>query len=170
MTTLSAINALDEDAFVRLLGSVFEHSPWVARRAFAGRPFASRAALHAAMVAVVKHASPEEQLALLNAHPQLAGEETRAGRLSASSRAEQSSAGLDALAPAQHDRVAQLNRDYRTKFGFPFIIAVRDHDRHGILAQLERRLREDRETEIANGLGQVYRIAAIRLESMVDTR
>ena len=168
VTTLTAINALDEAAFVRLLGGIFEHSPWVARRAYAGRPFASRAVLHAAMVDVVKRASRAEHVALLNAHPELAGKEARAGRLTASSSAEQSSAGLDALTPVERERVAQLNRDYRTRFGFPFIIAVRDHDRGAILAELERRLREDRETEIANGLDQVYRIAGIRLEGMVD--
>ena len=169
VTTLTDINALDEDAFVRLLGGIFERSPWVARRAFAGRPFASRAALHAAMVDVVKRAPSAEHVALLNAHPELAGKEARAGRLTASSSAEQSSAGLDALTPVEHERVAQLNRDYRARFGFPFIIAVRDHDRRGILAEFERRLREDTATELANGLDQVYRIAEIRLEGVVDT-
>ena len=168
MTTLADINALDEDAFVRLLGSVFEHSPWVAQRAFAGRPFASLAALHAAMADVVRQATRTEHLTLLSAHPELAGRAARAGRLTASSSAEQSSAGLDALTPAERDRVARLNRDYRAKFGFPFIIAVRDHDRRSILAQFERRLQEDRETEIANGLDQVCRIAAIRLEGVVN--
>ena len=163
----SDINALDLDAFVHLFGGVFEHSSWVAQRAFARRPFASRLALHAALIDVVKQASRAEHLALLNAHPELAGPEARAERLTASSSAEQASAGLNALAPAEHDCIAQLNSDYRAKFGFPFIIAVRDHDRRGILAEFERRLREDKATEIANSLDQVYRIAGIRLEGML---
>ena len=168
VTPISRINVIDEETFVQLLGGVFEHSPWVARRAFARRPFASRAALHAAMVDVVERASREQQTALLNAHPELAGKETRAGALTVSSHAEQAGAGLNALAPEELARIGELNRAYRARFGFPFIIAVRDHDRRGIVAELERRLREDREVEVANGLRQVYRITEIRLEGLVD--
>ena len=167
VTPLARINGIDEEAFVLLLGGVFEHSPWVARRAFARRPFASRSALHRAMVAVVELASREEQLALLNAHPELAGREARAGALTVSSHAEQSSAGLTAPSPQELARIGELNREYRARFGFPFIIAVRDHDRRAIVAELERRLHEKRETELANSLRQVYRIAEIRLESLV---
>lgn len=167
MTPLSAINALGEGAFVQLLGGIFEHSPWVARRAYTRRPYASRAALHAAMVEIVERATRSEQLALLNAHPELAGKETRAGTLTASSSAEQSSAGLHTLASSVAARVGQLNRDYRAKFGFPFIIAVRDYDRDGMLAEFERRLGQDIEAEFATCLRQVCRIAAIRLESTV---
>jgi len=167
MIPLSHINGLDEEAFVQLLGGVFEHSPWVAQRAFERRPFASRAALHAAMVDAVKRSAHAEQLALLNAHPELAGGEFEAGALTASSTAEQSSAGLDALGPVERARIAQLNRAYRARFGFPFIIAVRDHARAGIIAALERRLRADQETERIGSLEQVYRITAIRLERMV---
>ena len=168
MIPLSRVNSLDEAAFVDLLGGVFEHSPWVARSAHARRPFASVGALHAAMVDVVRRASRAEQLALLNAHPELAGDETFAGTLTASSTAEQSSAALDVLRPPDRARIAQLNRAYRARFGFPFIIAVRDHDRAGIVAELERRSsREDREAELAANLDQVYRITALRLERIV---
>ena len=167
MIPLSHINGLDEEAFVQLLGGIFEHSPWVAQRAFAHRPFASRAALHAAMVDAVKRAAHAEQLALLNAHPELAGAKSAAGPLTASSTAEQSGAGLDTLAPTERARIAQLNRAYRARFGFPFVIAVRDNDRAGIVAALERRLRADQETERIVSLEQVYRITAIRLERIV---
>ena len=167
MIALARINSCAEGAFVQLLGGVFENSPWVAQRAFARRPFASRAALHTAMVDVVKSAGSDEQVALLNAHPELAGEALDAGTLSASSTLEQSSAELHALTPAERARITRLNQEYRARFGFPFIIAVRDHDRASIVAALERRLRATRETELGVSLDQVYRITAIRLERIV---
>ena len=168
MTPLTNVNALDEDAFVALLGGIFEHSPWVARRAYGRRPFDSRETLHVAMVDVVEHATRSEQLALLSAHPELGGNEARAGTLTAASAGEQSSAGLHALSPALSARIGGLNKAYREKFGFPFVIAVRDYDRDGLLAELERRLRHDPATELTNGLEQVYRIAAIRLASTLS--
>ncbi len=168
MITLSQINALDREAFVRLLGGVFEHSPWVAEQAFANRPFASRAALHAAMIDVVKQASREQQLALLNAHPELAGKEASTGALTTSSGAEQASAGLTSLSRAEVKTIARLNHAYRAKFGFPFIIAVRDHDRAGIFREFEHRLRQDPQTEFATCLGQVYRITWIRLAGIIE--
>ena len=120
------------------------------------------------MVDAVERASREEQLALLNAHPELAGMETRTEALTAASNAEQATAGLNSLSPAEAARFAQLNREYRSRFGFPFIIAVRDHDRRGIVAELERRLHTERECEFAASLRQVYRIAEIRLAGLVD--
>jgi 2-oxo-4-hydroxy-4-carboxy-5-ureidoimidazoline decarboxylase len=167
MPTLDQVNTLEQSAFVHLLGGVFEHSPWVAQRAFARRPFPSREALHTAMVDVVKCASIEEQLALLNAHPELAGKEASAGTLTADSSVEQAAAGLNSLSTAELALLARLNRDYRTKFGFPFIIAVRDYDRRGIFAEFARRLSQDRESEFSTCLGQVYRITAIRLANII---
>lgn len=153
--------------FVAALGGVFEHSPWIAERAFASRPFADTAALHAAMVGVVRGASRDEQLGLLRAHPELAGREAQAGTLTADSTSEQQSAGLDALTRAEMERVGRLNRAYRERFDFPFIIAVRRHTKDGIFAEFERRLENDAESERLECLEQVYIITRIRLDALV---
>jgi 2-oxo-4-hydroxy-4-carboxy-5-ureidoimidazoline decarboxylase len=153
--------------FVAALGGVFEHSPWIAERAFASRPFADIAALHAAMVDVVRGASRDEQIGLLRAHPELAGREAQAGTLTADSTAEQRSAGLNALSREEMDRVVRLNRAYRERFGFPFIIAVRRHTKEGIFAEFERRLGNDAESERLECLEQVYTITRIRLDALV---
>lgn len=167
MISIADINASSRATFVQLLGGVFEHSPWVADRAFEYLPFASRESLHAAMVSVVRAASRETQLALLNAHPELAGREAQTGTLTAASTGEQASAGLTNLARAEIERIAALNREYRTKFGFPFIIAVRDHTRAGIFAEFEQRLTDTFEDELETALGQVYRITAMRLAGII---
>lgn len=153
--------------FVAALGGVFEHSPWIAERASAGRPYADAAALHEAMVDVVRGASRAEQLDLLRAHPELAGREAQAGTLTADSNSEQRSAGLNALTREEIERVSQLNRAYRERFGFPFIIAVRRHTKDGILAEFERRLGNDAESERLECLEQVYIITRLRLDALV---
>lgn len=155
------------EAFVAALGGVFERSPWVAERASAKRPFAGAAALHSAMVEVVRAARPEEQLALLRAHPELAGKEAGAGTLTSDSAAEQKGAGLVNLSAEEKQRIARLNAEYRARFGFPFIIAVRNHTKAGIFAALERRLRNDAAAELAACLGEVYEIARFRLADLV---
>lgn len=154
--------------FVRALGGVFEHSPWIAERAFAARPFASVDALHAAMSDAVHGAGREAQRALLRAHPELAGKEAQAGELTADSKSEQAAAGLTALTRAELERVSELNRRYREKFGFPFVIAVRRHTQDGILAEFARRLELDSETELANGLDQVFAITRLRLDALIS--
>jgi 2-oxo-4-hydroxy-4-carboxy-5-ureidoimidazoline decarboxylase len=164
---LVQVNAMSAAEFVGALGGVFEHSPWVAERAFAVRPFASVGSLHTAMVAVVKQAGRDEQLALLRAHPELAGREAQTGTLTADSTGEQKSAGLNALTREEMHRISDLNRRYREKFGFPFIIAVRRHDKAGILRELERRLALDPETELANDLEQVFTITRLRLDDLI---
>ena len=163
---LSAVNRTDKAAFVQALGGVFEHSPWVAERAFAARPFAGVAALHGAMVQAVQQSAPDEQLKLLRAHPELAGKEAQAGTLTASSTAEQAGAGLTTLSRAEMARIVQLNRDYRNKFGFPFIIAVKQHRKSGIFAEFERRLTNDADTELAQALAQVFIITRQRLNAI----
>ena len=140
----------------------FEHSPWVEARADA-RP--SSGDRHADLMAVVREASPDEQLALIRAHPELAGKAAVDGSLTRASAAEQASAGLDRLTQAEFDRFHALNAAYRERFGFPFIICVRLTDKAGILAAMERRLANDRETEIATALGQIGEIVRLRLES-----
>ena len=165
--TLADINRMSAEDFRRALGGVFEHSPWIAERAWAARPFASLDALHAAMTRVVAEASRDERLALLRAHPDLAGRAARAGDLSAASRAEQAGAGLDRLSDEEYERFGRLNAGYREKFGFPFIIAVRQHDRAAILAAFERRLGHTVETEMEAALAQVFAITRLRLDALV---
>jgi 2-oxo-4-hydroxy-4-carboxy-5-ureidoimidazoline decarboxylase len=142
--------------------ALFEHSPWVEARADA-RP--SSGDRHADLMAVVRDASPEEQLALIRAHPELAGKAAVGGTLTAASAAEQASAGLDRLTQAEYDRFHALNAAYRDKFHFPFIICVRLTDKAGILAAMARRLANDRDTEIAEALHQIGEIVRLRLEA-----
>jgi 2-oxo-4-hydroxy-4-carboxy-5-ureidoimidazoline decarboxylase len=167
MPTLAQVNAMSGAEFLGALGGVFEHSPWIAERAFAARPFASVDALHGAMTDAVKRASRDEQIALLRAHPELAGKEAQAGTMTGDSTAEQGGAGLNALARAEMARISDLNRRYREKFGFPFIIAVRQHTKDGIFREFERRLAQDREAELATCLGQVFVITRLRLDGLV---
>lgn len=166
---LDALNRMDRAAFTNALGRVFEHSPWVAERAWASRPFATVDALHAAMRAIVHQAPRDEQLALLRAHPDLAGKAARAGTMTVASVAEQASAGLDRLSDEEYERFGRLNAAYREKFGVPFIIAVRRHDRASILAAFETRLGNTLEQEIETALAQVFEITRLRLDGLVAT-
>jgi len=145
------------------MSALFEHSPWVEARADA-RP--SSGDRHSDLMAVVRDALPEEQLALIRAHPELAGKAAVDGSLTQASADEQASAGLDRLTQAEFDRFHALNAAYREKFGFPFIICVRLTDKAGILAAMERRLANDRDTEIATALNEIGEIVRLRLEDM----
>ena len=145
------------------MSALFEHSHWVEARADA-RP--SSGDRHADLMAVVHAATPEEQLALIRAHPELAGKAAVDGSLTEASAAEQASAGLDRLTQAEFDRFHALNAAYAEKFGFPFIICVRLTDKAGILAAMERRLANDRDTEIATALGEIGEIVRLRLETI----
>ena len=165
--TLAAINALDRGRFVARLGGVFEHSPWIAERAWAARPFANPGELHAALTHAMRSGSEAEKLGLLRAHPELAGRDAAEGRLTASSAGEQKSAGLDRLDAGELRRLADLNAAYRGKFGFPFIIAVRARTKDQILAEFARRLARSETEEFATALDEVATIARIRLERML---
>ncbi|HLL30522.1 MAG TPA: 2-oxo-4-hydroxy-4-carboxy-5-ureidoimidazoline decarboxylase [Allosphingosinicella sp.] len=145
------------------MSALFEHSPWVEARADQ-RP--SSGDRHADLMAVVRDATREEQLALIRAHPELAGKAAVDGGLTEASAAEQASAGLDRLTRAEFDRFHALNAAYGDKFGFPFIICVRLTDKAGILAAMERRLANDRDTEIAAALEQIGDIVRLRLQDM----
>ncbi len=161
---LDTLNTLGADAFASVLGGIFEHSPWIARAAHAGRPFASVAALHATMVSVVTNSGVERQRALLLAHPQLA----RPGPLTDASLSEQGGMGLDRLAADEAAAFDKLNAAYYEKFGFPFIIAVRgQRDRAAILAALSHRLRNAPEVELAAALVEVATIARFRLDDLI---
>lgn len=143
--------------------ALFEHSPWVEARADA-RP--SSGDRHADLMAVVHDATPEEQLALIRAHPELAGKAAIDKRLTDASAAEQASAGLDRLTPPEYERFHALNAAYRERFDFPFIICVRLTDKAGILAAMEQRLSHGRDEEIATALAQIGEIVRLRLEDM----
>ena len=141
--------------------ALFEHSPWVEARADA-RP--SSGDRHVDLMAVVADASDDERLALIRAHPELAGKAAIDRTLTQASAAEQASAGLDRLTPAEFARFHDLNAAYRERFGFPFIICVRLTDKAGILSAMEARLAHDRETEIATAIAEIGKITALRLK------
>jgi 2-oxo-4-hydroxy-4-carboxy-5-ureidoimidazoline decarboxylase len=165
---MDRINRMDRLAFLDTFGAVYEHSPWVAERALARRPFANRAALVAAMQTVVAEAPRETQLALIRAHPELAGREAAAGRLTAHSSGEQARLGLDALSRTEFRRMTELNRRYRDRHGFPCIIALARHaTRESVFAEFERRVGNATEAEIALALDQIGHIARGRLEKLV---
>jgi OHCU decarboxylase len=161
---------MDRDIFVARFGRIFEHSPWIAERAWAlelGPAHDSATGLHNALARMFRTASPEERLGVLRAHPDLAGKLAQARRLTAESTQEQASAGLDALTDDERARFTALNDAYVAKHGFPFIIAVRDNTRASILAAFETRLANDTETEFTTACAQVERIAALRLKDML---
>lgn len=161
--TQGTIMDLSNEAFVARFGFLFEHSPWVVERAAARRPFAD---LHAGLMQVVADASEEERLALVRAHPELAGKAAIDRTLTAESTAEQASAGLDRLTEAEYAHFHELNTAYRARFGFPFVICVRLTDKAGILAAMERRLCHDRQSELATALAEVGKIVKLRLEDV----
>lgn len=168
MTTLAALNAASRDEFVALLDGVYEHSPWIAAAAWDARPFASLAALKHALVQALRAGGRDAQLALLRAHPELAGKAMVAGTLTAESSGEQQRAGLTACTPDEFATLQRLNAAYNARFGWPFIVAVRGPRGRGltraeIIATFERRLASLPEVEFAECLRQVHRIAEIRL-------
>ena len=161
--TLAELNACDAAGFVAVCGPLYEHSPWVAERVCVRRPFASRQALHAALVAAVAEATAEEQLALIRAHPDLVGRLAREGRLTAASTAEQAAAGLDALSAEEVEAFERYNRAYRDRFGFPFVICARENRKEAILAAFPVRLGHTADEERAAALAEIGRIGWLRL-------
>lgn len=153
--------------FVAAFGDIAEASPWIAKDASGRRPFRSRAAMVAAFAEVIGSAGAERQLALLRAHPDLAGRAAIAGDLAPESRLEQAGAGLDRLTAAEFARFTELNERYRARFGFPFILAVRGATKDRILASFARRIGSDAATELATALDQVRTIVRFRIEDRV---
>ncbi len=163
-------SALPFDDFTTLYGGIFEHSEWVAERTYKrelGPSHDTATGLHAAMCQVFRSASNEERLGVLQAHPDLAGKLAAAERLTEASSAEQASAGLDALTDAERRKFTELNDAYQAKFGFPFIIAVRDNSKAQILKAFEKRLDSDRDIEFTAACKQVERIAELRLKALL---
>ena len=169
MIALDALNAATPADFAAALDGIFEHSPWIAQRAAARRPFASRLDLLDALCAELDAASDAEQLALIRAHPELAGRAAIRNELTAESTREQRGAGLDACTPEEFARLQQLNDAYNARFGFPFILAVRGHDRASILAAFAARAQNERAMEQRSALAQIARIAEFRLAECVAT-
>jgi 2-oxo-4-hydroxy-4-carboxy-5-ureidoimidazoline decarboxylase len=161
--TLDEINALPVEAFVARYGALFEHSPWVVERAAALRPFDD---LHAGLMQALAAASAEEKLALIRAHPELAGKAAIDRTLTEASTAEQASAGLDRLTPEEYARFHALNAAYRTGHDMPFIICVRMTDKAGILAAMAARTAHDTDTEVATALAEIGKIVKLRLEDL----
>ena len=165
---LEALNKSSPQDFVAALGDVFEHSPWVAERVAARRPFADTRALLDAMTNAVNAASKEEKAALLRAHPDLAGKAARAGTLTKESTAEQASAGLDQLSEREFESFQTFNTSYQRKFDIPFIVCVRRQTKDAILQQFAKRIDNAPEQEFDTALSEVFRIAALRLDQKIE--
>ncbi len=166
--TLDKLNKASAQEFVATFGEIFEHSPWVAERVAAKRPFASVRALLEAMTSAVKTASKNEQSALLLAHPDLAGKAARAGKLTKDSTSEQASAGLDQLSDSEFESFQGFNANYQKKHGIPFIICVRRHTKDSILKQFAKRIDNSANQEFETALAEVFRIAALRLDQKIE--
>jgi 2-oxo-4-hydroxy-4-carboxy-5-ureidoimidazoline decarboxylase len=162
--SIQQINALPPADFVTRFGFLFEHSPWIVEAAETRRPFSSIAAMETAMAAIIEGAGEEAQIALLRAHPELAGKAVLDKTLTEASTAEQASAGLDRLSPDEYALFHELNDAYRAKFAFPFIICVRLTDKAGILAAMRARTANDVATEIAAARAEIAKIVHLRLE------
>jgi 2-oxo-4-hydroxy-4-carboxy-5-ureidoimidazoline decarboxylase len=166
--SLAEINAMPAADFAAALGDVFEHAPWVTKLAAGGRPYPTIAALHDGLMQAVHGAPVATQLAFVRGHPQLGGKLARAGAMTAASRSEQGSLGLDRLDDEEFARFERLNAAYRERFEFPFIICVRRHTRVSILAEFERRLGNDPAAELATALAEIGHITRLRLDAKVS--
>ena len=165
--TVQDLNTGTAERFVAHVGPVFEHSLWIAEATWGERPFATREDLLRKLVATLRGASREQKLALIRAHPDLAGRLAREHALTAASTAEQASAGLDRLSDAELARFTAANGCYRKRFGFPFVICARLNDRTAMLDAFERRSELPVEEEIGNSLAEIEKIAALRLADLV---
>jgi len=165
--TISEVNGWEQGAFTRLLGPVFEHSPWIAKRTWPKRPFGSLEALHQSLCETVMVSTAEEKLALIRAHPDLVGRAALAGALTASSTKEQASAGLDKLSADEIRLFGDFNQAYRDKFGFPFVICARLNKKAAILDGFRARLDHAHAEEIQNALEEIGKIAYLRLQDII---
>jgi 2-oxo-4-hydroxy-4-carboxy-5-ureidoimidazoline decarboxylase len=166
--TLAQLNLLTREEFVRLVGPVFEHSPWIAETTWAHRPFASLEQLHVALCRTVAEAREEKHVALILAHPDLVGRAALAGTLTPESNREQASAGLGQLSAEEIALFQTNNQAYRNKFGFPFVICARLNKKEAILKGFEVRLKNTREQEIKAALEEIGKIAWLRLQDLIE--
>ena len=167
LLSIDDLNQMAVAEFTARFGDVAEHSPWVAERAAGARPFADRDAVADAFAAALRGATPDEQLAVLRAHPDLAGRAAVMGKLAEASRKEQAGAGLDRLTPEEFERFTALNAAYKERFEIPFIFAVKGATKKMILSAFEERLANEREVEVANAIENVCRIMRFRIEDWV---
>ena len=166
--TLLQLNSLSRDEFVRIVGPVFEHSPWIAEATWSKRPFASVEELHRALCQTVRDASEAQHLALFRAHPDLVGKLALAGQLTKESTGEQASAGLGNLTPEEVVLFQQNNAAYKAKFGFPFVICARLNKKEAILNGFKARLQNSCEQEIQAALIEIFKIAELRLRDLTQ--
>jgi 2-oxo-4-hydroxy-4-carboxy-5-ureidoimidazoline decarboxylase len=162
--SLVELNQMNQTEFVEALGAIFENTPAIAEAAWSARPFDSVAALHQSMVAVVQQLSGDEQLALIRAHPDLGSR----AKMAEASVQEQSGVGLDQLTAEEYDHLQALNQAYKDKFGFPFIIAVKQHTKASILSAFETRLQHSLAAEQQQALDQIFHITRLRLDQQVS--
>ena len=168
MIDLKTLNQMTASEFAAALAPIFEHSPWVAQRVAALRPFDGGIALHSALCEAVMQAGKAQQLALIRAHPELAGRAAIRGDLTAASTGEQRRAGLASCTAEQLQRLNSLNGAYSSRFGFPFVLAVRGHTPDSVIAALERRVAHDQSQELDEALREIFTIARFRLADLVQ--
>lgn len=161
--SLSELNQMSQEEFIKALGAVFEDTPAIARQVWHQRPFADLTQLHQSMVEVVKHMSRDRQLTLIRAHPDLGSK----AKMAPASMQEQAGVGLDRLTPEEYDRFQSLNCAYKDKFGIPFIVAVKNHTKTTILKAFERRLENIVDVEMAQAIAEIVEIARFRLVDLV---
>jgi 2-oxo-4-hydroxy-4-carboxy-5-ureidoimidazoline decarboxylase len=165
--TLQQINALARDGFVDALGAVFEGPPWIVTASWSARPFISREHLYQVLCATMYAAPIEQQIVLIQSHPDLVGRAALAGTLTSASTNEQASAGLDHLTPTEIAAFANFNETYHERFGFPFVICARENKKESILVGFEVRLQHTRTEEIETALAEIAKICALRLHDLV---
>ena len=166
---VAQLNSMERGEFVRVVGPVFEHSPWIAEAAWPKRPFTDPRRLHEALCETVREAGEERQLALICAHPDLVGRAALAGTMTPASTSEQASAGLGRLSAEEIDQFQKHNVAYREKFGFPFVICARLNKKEAILGAFPIRLEHSRPEEIKTALEEIGKIAYLRLQDIVQS-
>lgn len=166
--TIDELNVLDAEAFTASLADIFEHSPWIPAAASPMRPFVDVASLHAALCSVLRDALDDAKLALIRAHPRLAGKAAIRGELTDASTREQKGAGLSHCSAEEFRLLNEFNDAYDQRFGFPFILAVRGHTPSSIIDNMQRRINNDREHEFAEALRQIEAIAMARLSDKLQ--
>ncbi|MFA9418955.1 MAG: 2-oxo-4-hydroxy-4-carboxy-5-ureidoimidazoline decarboxylase [Gammaproteobacteria bacterium] len=166
--SLANLNQYDREQFIESLGGIFEHSPWVADLVYDCLPFDSTAQLHQCMIETVAKSPEFQRMALICSHPELAGKEADAGTLTTESKQEQSRAGLDQCTAAELAQLQSLNRAYRDKFEFPFVIAVTGLDKAQIMAAVEARLRNPVQAEFDTSIAEIGKIGKVRLDALID--
>jgi OHCU decarboxylase len=167
LITLRELNVCDRDAFLRVCGPLFEHSPWIAQRTFHRRPFASVEVLHRELCSTMRGAARDEQVKLIASHPDLVGCLAREGRITRESAREQAAAGLAQLSTHEVAAFERYNAEYRARFGFPFVICARENKKDAILAAFPMRLQNSRDQEIDTALREIEKIARLRLRDAV---